>query len=170
LSAVAFAAGCVGCAAAVATGLRIASHGNLRQQVAASACLIAAASLIYTSVAVPWATAKDNVRPIGKALDTLLPEGAGLCVLNPGIEPFLFYIQRPYSVVDRPSRIPAGTTHLLAERSVYDKARGTRQFDAFGFTELTGNGTNATVFDKDGDEWVLLAASRGGAAGAAAGP
>ncbi len=141
--------------AAVAAGLvALVGLANLAHPLFASGSLMAGIAILYAAVAVPTMREHEDVRPVGRYFQGLLPGGARLCVINPGIQPFLFYLDPPYAVVDRASRIPDGTTHVLLSREVLAKVEGVARFQEFAFTPV------GESEEKRGADYVLLEARR----------
>jgi len=84
------------------------------------------------------------------AVDQALPESAKLCILNPGFQPFIFYLTPPYDVVAKSGDVPVETTHLLLSQKEFDKSRGKALLRENSFVEVF------RIEDKDGMEWMLL--------------
>ncbi|CAN5409113.1 hypothetical protein BH23VER1_BH23VER1_01940 [soil metagenome] len=141
-------------AAVAAVAIALAGLFRLRWHLFASGALMAAIVFLYCAAAIPQMRAREDIRPVGRAFADMLPPGARLCVINPGIQPFLFYLDVPYAVVDRASRIPDGTTHALLSREVLGKVRGVARFEQFGFERV------GEIREKRGDDYLMLKATR----------
>ncbi|MDG2123302.1 MAG: hypothetical protein P8J87_06385, partial [Verrucomicrobiales bacterium] len=145
-----FAVGCLVCGLAVFIGWKLTRRDSLVYQTGASACALAAGIQLFSIAVVPAVLEADNVRPVGRAFAGMLPETARLCVLNPGFQPFLFYLAAPYAVVAKSGEVPAESTHLLMSDEEYQKTREKPLMRQGEFTEVFRAG------DKDGKVWLLF--------------
>ncbi len=145
-----FALGCIDCVLLIALGFILARRGTPATQAIASACLASSIAILYAAAVLPAAKAEDDVRPIGKEIAAALPQDAQLCILSPGIRPFLFYLAPGYTETTRSSEIPEGTTHILTPRRVFQEKLLLPHFAALAPKELLG------ITDKRDEDFVLL--------------
>ncbi|MDB4673239.1 glycosyltransferase family 39 protein [Verrucomicrobiales bacterium] len=145
-----FALGCIDCVLLIALGFIVARRGTPATQAIASACLASTIAILFAAAVLPAAKSEDDVRPIGEEINAALPEDAQLCVLNPGIRPFLFYVEPGYTETIRSSEIPEDTTHVLTPRRIYQEKLLLPDFKALEPKELIG------IVDKRDEDFVLL--------------
>jgi len=107
---------------------RLLERNDIPSRVFVSSGLFAVAVILYALHVIPIANAEDDVRPLGRKIQAALPAGSELCVVSPGIQPFLFYLDPPYTVVAKLSQTPDTTTHLLMRTKSHEKVKQTPRF------------------------------------------
>ena len=121
----------------------------------ATAANVAAAIFILVVDLGPVRVKSENVRPPGRILNEALPEGATLTIFKPGPQPFLFYIDAPYTIADHPSEIPADTAYILLRPEHRDRVLSRKSIVKNGDPE-----TIREVEAKDGKRYQLLRITR----------
>jgi 4-amino-4-deoxy-L-arabinose transferase-like glycosyltransferase len=86
----------------------------------ATAALLGAVSMLYAADAVPLIRRTDDVRPIARRIDKLIPRGKELVLYDPGWQPAIFYLRTPHRYAPFLENIPDEAEYILA-RGVAEK-------------------------------------------------
>jgi 4-amino-4-deoxy-L-arabinose transferase-like glycosyltransferase len=94
---------------------------NPRFLVISSGAVIAAASLLYGSVAVRFIVAHDDIRPLAERINKSIPPGAELVIYDPDYQPAFFYLKCRHRYAAETRDIPAGAEFVLARTKDVEK-------------------------------------------------
>ena len=90
---------------------------------------VAVASIaVYALVIVPRLQSRQKVKTIAAQIEENVPAGETVYAVNPDFQPFLFYVHRPLSYVDRIDELPARTNFFLVRSEKENDAMTTKQF------------------------------------------
>jgi hypothetical protein len=82
--------------------------------------------MLYAADAVPLIRRSDDVRPIAKRIDALIPAGKELVLYDPGWQPAIFYLRTQYRYAPVLERIPHDAEFILARRAAEKRLREKR--------------------------------------------
>ena len=109
--------------AAVATVFMLRSHLNhSRPLMLASMTLTAAVILIYAAGVLPRLAPLDDVRPVARELQQILPADETLFAVDPHFQPALFYLRTPLVQVAHRDDVPAGARLLLVREDRVERS------------------------------------------------
>jgi len=91
--------------------------------------LVAVASVaVYAVIVVPRLQSRQKVKTIAAQIEENVPPGETVYAVNPDFQPFLFYVHRSLSYVDRIDELPARTNFFLVQSGKENDALTTKQF------------------------------------------
>ena len=101
---------------------------QFRLRLVIGTALVAALLLcVYAAAIIPALQGRAKVKPIAAQIDGLVPDSEPLYALDPGFQPFLFYIKSRLVYVNRLEEVPTTARYLLVqparEREVLESAR-----------------------------------------------
>lgn len=89
---------------------------HLRRNVPVAALTIAAGVCIYGFALVPFLKQREKVRNIAREIDTAVPAGEQLFVVDPEYQPWLFYLRTPFHYAGSIAGIPERARYFLVQR------------------------------------------------------
>ena len=92
---------------------------------------VAVASIaVYTLIIVPRLQSRQKVKTIAAQIEENVPAGETVYAVNPDFQPFLFYVHRPLSYVDRIDELPDTTNFFLVRSGKENDALTTNAVSA----------------------------------------
>jgi 4-amino-4-deoxy-L-arabinose transferase-like glycosyltransferase len=83
---------------------------------------------VYAVAIVPKLQSRQKIKPIAAKIEAVIPPGERLYAVNPDYQPFLFYLRRPLTYVDRISELPPEAHFFLVRPDKESSAEGAPQF------------------------------------------
>ena len=83
---------------------------------------------VYALFVVPRLQSRQKVKTIAAQIEENVPAGETVYAVNPDFQPFLFYVHRQLSYIDRIDELPARTNFFLVRPEKENEATTTKQF------------------------------------------
>ena len=90
--------------------------------------IVAASCLIAFPVMSAYAKSRQKVRTIATEINSVVPETETLYAVDPGYQPFLFYMKRPVKYVDSVDQIPSSAQYFVTRPDREDDAMRAAQW------------------------------------------
>ncbi|MGI8957634.1 MAG: ArnT family glycosyltransferase [Chthoniobacterales bacterium] len=87
----------------------------LRKVVTWTTIAVVVGMLIYTLGLIRLLQRREKIRPIGQALNAVIPPNETLFAVNPDYQPFLFYVERPIVYLDLVDELPSEAHYVLVQ-------------------------------------------------------
>ncbi|HEY2799168.1 MAG TPA: glycosyltransferase family 39 protein [Chthoniobacterales bacterium] len=88
---------------------------RLRKAITWTLVAVVIAMLIYSVALTPFLEKRAKIRPLAAQLDAVIPPNESLYAIDPGYQPYLFYLERPIVYLDRVAELPPAAHYLLVQ-------------------------------------------------------
>lgn len=112
------------------------------------------AILVVTTTVLPVAKLHENVRSVAQEINTLTPEPGSIVAVNPGPQPFLFYLGTRAIEVVKISEYPDDTAYVLIPPREWSRPEYRERLESRGFTEILTKVKDLRV--ENGREFFLV--------------